>query len=73
MKKWNNAELVALDINMTASGGTDSKVEKEKKNHKNGKEWQGPGNPPTSPSDIIEDIIDVFDGNKSDTTVDGLS
>ena len=75
MKKWNNAEFVTLDINMTASGGNPCKTEKwnEKKER-----WQGAGHEgsldggdnhsagQTDPSTII-------DGTRGDVSTDLLS
>ena len=63
MKKWKLAELVTLDIDMTAGGNN--------KNRTEGKD--GPGNSEKngrpqnnqSPAEIIDEIIDDF---KSDVT-----
>ncbi len=69
MKKWNNAELVTLDINMTANGNNKNRTEgntsQPGKSEKNGRPAQNDApSIPITPSNPVEIIDDFF--NKSD-------
>jgi hypothetical protein len=66
LKKWNKAELISIDIDMTESGGNPSKEEKWKHNR-----WQGAGHPGQTPDNNANQHLD---GNEnSDSVIDATS
>ncbi len=74
MKKWNNAEFVTLDINMTANGGNPCKTEDWNLKKQR---WQGAGHPGPqddgNPSMEQTDPNTIIDGTRGDVSTDSLS
>ena len=66
LKKWNKAELISIDIDMTESGGNPNKTEKWKHDR-----WQGAGQPGQAPNNGANDHLDG--DPSSDSVIDATS